>query len=275
MAVLHASLEKNKATAFNPFLILKYGRVLASLVQIELRQRYAGSLLGIAWLFLYPLIFLAIYAGVYLAIFKVRIPELSNWGYVLTVFCGLVPYIGFSESLLQGSLSLVSNINLLKNTVFPPILIPVKAVLVAQVAHGVSLVILFCMAWMLGRIHGTVWLIPVVFLFQYLLVQGLVWIISFVAIVIKDIQYVLNLLLFFILFVSPVAFTPEMAPALMQKLLKFNPLYYAIELYRYSFFGAEQFPAIELGLFAALSLIIFFFGHAFFRKNHPTLLEYV
>ncbi len=268
-------LEKSRLTLLSPFLILKNGRVLAALVKIELHKRYAGSLLGGVWLFLYPLIFLAVYAGIYLVVFKVRVPELSNWDYILTVFCGLVPYIGFSESLLQGSLSLVSNVSLLKNTVFPPVLIPVKAVLVAQVSHGVSLLILFCMSCALGQVHGAVWLIPFVFLLQFLLVQGMVWIVSCVAVVIKDTQYVLSLLLFFVLFVSPVAFTTQMAPVLMQNLLRFNPLYYSIELYRYSFFGAEKFPFFEIGVFTALSLIVFFFGYVFFRKNHPTLLEYV
>ncbi|HRK61215.1 MAG TPA: ABC transporter permease [Candidatus Omnitrophota bacterium] len=250
-------------------------RVLFYLVRIEIRQKYAGSLLGMSWLFLYPLVFLTFYAGVYLVVFKVRIPELSNWGYVLTVFCGLVPYLGFSDALQQGVQSLSSNVNLLKNTVFPPLLIPVKTVFVSQVAHSAALTVLLAMTLASGKLHGALWLLPVIFILQTALIQGVVWIVSFLSIVLKDIQYVLNLALFFLLFISPVAFTPGMAPHFLQKMLHFNPLHYTITLYRYCFLGANQFPAFELTVMAVICPVVFGLGYFFFKKNHKLLLEYV
>ncbi len=275
MAVLNSGTANNHSAESRVSLILRNLHVLFSLVRIEMRQKYAGSLLGVFWIVLYPLVFLIIYSGIYLLVFEVRIPELSNWGYILTVFCGLVPYIGFSDSLQQGSQSLAGNINLLKNTVFPPLLIPVKSVWVSQLAHAVSLAILFCMALVSGYLKGAIWLVPFVFVLQILFIQGLVWFVSFLAVVIKDLQYILNLVLFFTLFISPVAFTPAMAPVFVQRMIELNPLYYTIALYRYGFLGGEAFPGREILVMTLFSVIIFALGLTFFKRSHKLLLEYV
>lgn len=252
-----------------------YRRTLLSVVMNDIRHRYSGSILGLAWLVLYPLIFLAIYSGVYLFIFKIRIPELSNWNYILMVFCGLVPYIGFSETLQQGSQSLTSNQNLLKNTVFPTSLIPAKTVLCAQIVHAAALSVLILLCLLSGHLTQKVFLVPIIFIFQAAMLQGIVWIISVIAVVIKDVQYLINLFLLLLLFVSPIAFTAELVPAALKVLLYLNPLYYVISLYRECLFGNVSFHVGYLGVLGVLSCIIFLTGFWFFRKFEEKLWEYV
>ncbi|OGW82672.1 MAG: hypothetical protein A3C47_00590 [Omnitrophica bacterium RIFCSPHIGHO2_02_FULL_51_18] len=252
-----------------------YRRALIAIVKNEVRQRYAGSILGIAWLLIYPLLFLSIYAGIYIFIFKIKVPELSNWGYVLTVFCGLVPYIGFSDSLQQGSRALIGNSNLLKNTVFPAELIPVKVVLASQVLHAASLGVLTLFVLASGYSFQRFWIVPCVFILQFLLTQGLVWMLSAATVAIKDIPHVLNLLLLFLLFVSPVAFLPVMAPEKFQPFLWLNPLYYVISLYRTGFSISSHLNFYELLILAAVSLLFFGAGYAFFNKLKTIFLEYV
>ena len=100
-------------------------------------MRYAGSLLGLSWIFLGPLLILGIYALVYLEIFRVRGNTVFNGpSYVIYIFCGLVPYLTTAQALSFGVNSVVSNKAILNNTVFPIDLAPVKSALSAQGSHA-------------------------------------------------------------------------------------------------------------------------------------------
>lgn len=256
-------------------MLCRHQAVLVSVVSAELRKKYAGSVLGWAWLAAYPVLFLAIYAGVYLLIFKVRIPEFSSRQYVLVVFSGLVPYLGFCDALQQGSQSLVRHSHLLKNTVFPIELIPVKTVLCSQVTFVVMLAVLFGFIMATGPVDGGLWLVPVLIVLQFLLVQGFVWMLAALTVIIKDVPHVLNLLLLAALFISPIAFMPSMVPAAFRFLLYGNPLYYLISLYRASFFPGIPFFVSDLLILTAMSASFFLAGFVFFRRFQEVLAEYV
>src|SRR5204863_5039924 len=109
-----------------------YGRRLALSAVEDVRQRYAGSILGSLWAVLYPVATLAFYMIIYVYIFKIRPNTLDEYGYVVLVTSGLIPLMAFSECLSAGAGSLVAQRNLLLNTVFPAELIPLRAVLALQ-----------------------------------------------------------------------------------------------------------------------------------------------
>ena len=78
-------------------------RVLLVISRIELKQRYAGSYLGSLWYPLYWVMLLAMYCFVYVAIFRQRLPEFGQFGYVLFIFAGLVPYFGINDAIASGT----------------------------------------------------------------------------------------------------------------------------------------------------------------------------
>ena len=66
-------------------------RLLWRVTSTEMKARYAGSHIGFGWAFLTPFLVLAIYALVYLEIFRVRVPNLTSFEYVVYIFTGRVP----------------------------------------------------------------------------------------------------------------------------------------------------------------------------------------
>ena len=109
-----------------------HGRLLLRVTINDLRQRYAGSMLGLGWAFLAPLLVLGVYALIYLEIFRIRVPDLTSAEYVVYVFCGLVPYLAAAEAIAHGDHAVIANKSVLNNTVFPIDLTPVKPVLATQ-----------------------------------------------------------------------------------------------------------------------------------------------
>ena len=248
--------------------------LLLAVTRVELSKKYAGAVLGPAWLILQPALLLSVYLFVYLVVFKMRFPGFSRLDYVLYVFCGLVPYIGTIEAITLGAVSIKQNIHLVKNVMMPIELVPVRAVLVAAMSQAVGLVVVILLLAINGSLTIHVLWMPIVWALQILMLIGLTWIISSIAVGLPDISYFINLFLFLLMFVSPIAFTADMVPASLAAVLYLNPVFYLLEMFRDSLiFG--RLPALHIAvIYTALSLSVFALGSVFFRAFRGVLLDY-
>jgi len=74
--------------------------LILSLTKRELAGRYRGSILGIVWALLTPIVMISIFTLIFSGIFKAKFgASTSQWDYALYLFCGLLPWNGFQESL--------------------------------------------------------------------------------------------------------------------------------------------------------------------------------
>src|SRR5262245_61702044 len=96
-------------------LIFKYRKILISVARVEFGKRYSGSLFGRFWVLLYPILLLAMYLFVYAVVFQMQFSDGSPINYVVYVFCGLIPYIGFMEAVGSGCTAIKQNIHLVRN----------------------------------------------------------------------------------------------------------------------------------------------------------------
>jgi lipopolysaccharide transport system permease protein len=249
-------------------------RLVEAVVQ-EVRQRYAGSVLGGAWALLYPATLLTIYTVIYVMIFRVRPPSMDAYGYLVLVFSGLVPLLSFNESLVAATGSLVANRSLLMNTVFPAELIPVRAALAAQTPSLFGLAITLAASIALERAGwATLLAVPLLWLFLLAFVIGLGWILSLVTIVVRDIQQVLGLLLMALFILSPVAYTPEMVPPALKAFLYLNPMSYFVMSFQAAIcYGVWPEPGVILAT-AALGIGTFAVGFWFFLKAKFVFFDY-
>jgi len=213
-------------------LIIRHRRMLVAAAVNDIRMRYAGSILGLFWLLLYPLLLLGTYATVYLFIFKVRLGLLDSNEYVTLIFCGLIPFLGFSEALVMGVNCISSNANVVKNTLFPVELLPVKAVLTSQCTQLAGMLMLLVVLLALGKIGPTAVLVLPVWLCQIGFSIGLAWILGSMNIFIRDLQAVISIGVMLLMMLSPIAYTPDMVPAGFRPLLALNPLSYFIAAYQ-------------------------------------------
>ena len=215
-----------------PFRTLRrYSKILLRTTISEVKFRYAGSILGLFWLILAPVLLMVIYAGVYLVIFRIRPSDMSAQTYVLYVFSGLIPFLGFSEALNSGSSSLSLNKAILLNTVFPAELVPLRAVLCSQAPTAVGLVISVLLAIALGTASPAILALPLIWLALIFFVAGLVWVLALLSLVARDIQQLLTFVSMALLIVSPIAYTPEMVPSVIRPLFFANPLSYFIDAF--------------------------------------------
>ena len=249
-------------------------RLLASITRVELQKKYAGSVLGLGWVFLQPALLLCVYLFIYMVVFDVRFPGFSTYDYVLYVFCGLVPYLGFMEALTTGGVSIRQNIHLVKNVMLPIELIPVRTVIVGMTSQFVSLGLVILMLAGAGELSPHILWLPVVVLLQVLLMIGLAWVLSGITVALPDVTYFVNLFVFLLMFLSPIGFRVEMVPPNFQWVVHLNPVFYMIEVYRDSMLNGTWPEPFDIGVYAIGSLVAFAVGATFFRAFKGVLVDY-
>ena len=247
-------------------IIYRHRTIILSTTWNDIRLRFAGSILGLFWLILYPLLLLTAYSIVYLFIFRVRFADLSPSDYVLLIFSGLIPFLGFTEGIATTIPAVSSNSALVKNTLFPIDILPAKAVLVSQCTQAVGFLILLVALAVCDKLTVYSLLIVPIWAFQLLLGMGLGWILSACNVFFKDLQNIVTLIIIFLMMISPIAYPVDMVPEGLRPLLQANILYYYITAYQDSLV-VGCFPRQNvLPVLMGASLFIFLGGYWFFSK---------
>ncbi len=240
----------------------RFRRVLYASTRSELRKRYAGSLLGPLWPFLYPLLFLSAYLFLWMVVFNLRFPGMGRLGYVVYVFCGLVPFLFLSEALTSGAVSIRQNMHFIKSVIMPLELVPARAVFVALSSHLVGLLLVVVLSGVNGTLSWRLALLPIVVGVYAAGLIGAAWIAASLGVLVPDLAQVLNIAMMLLMFVSPIAFTPEMVPEKFRLTLTLNPVSYVADVYRGVLIADYGTPARSAAAFAALSIALFAIGAA-------------
>lgn len=239
----------------------------------DIYAKYAGSVMGILWAALYPLILLAIYSFVYIFVFKSTIAGLSQGEYVLMIFSGLIPFLGFSEGLSLCIPAVTSNSALIKNTLFPIELLPVKAILVSQTSEIVGICVLFFALVINQKITPYILLLPIVWVLQMLLSIGLAWILSAINVFFRDLQNIIPLLTIMLMMLSPIAYTSDMIPKGMLMFQRFNIMYYLITCYQ-DILSTGKFPGWRLLVLAFIACVFYGVGYWLFMQLKQVFSDY-
>lgn len=242
---------------FEPYkLFYRHRRMLRDGVVQSIRERHAGSVLGLGWLVVGPMLLLSLYAILYTLVFQVRPIGLTVIDYILYIFSGLIPFISFSQALSAGTAALGQHQALLLNRMFPAELIPAREVLAAStfLVAGGALILTFKLVT--GNFSWAWLLLPVIVVLMTMATVGVVWGLSLANLLVKDVQQMLGYIIIMILIASPIAYTPDMVPASLRVLLYLNPFaYYVISFQSVLVLGKPPPPEIILGcvVFALLA----------------------
>ena len=126
--------------------------LLSNLFKMNVRDRHLGSMLGLGWAVLQPLMVLAVFVFIFGFIFKAKLPGAeTTFAYAIWMISGYGPWLAVNESLLSGTNSVVSGASLVKNIPFKTELLPIASGLMGLVPLTVSLVFLVILLLIDGR----------------------------------------------------------------------------------------------------------------------------
>ena len=245
--------------------------LLGQLVRRNIEIRYKGTMMGLVWMVVTPLVMLAVYTFVFGVVFKARWSAGlgdSKAAFALVMFCGMTVFNIFGES-VNGSVGIVTgNPNYVKKVVFPLELLPVSAVLSAcffgLIWIGILLlgIVLFLHKFCLASVC-----LPLVFIPLLLFSCGISWFVASLGVFLRDLAHVVGILLQVLYFMTPIFYSVEMVPESLRPILLLNPLTTLVQSARQVLmFG--QWPGWHaLGIVTLLSMAVFQLGYFWFMKT--------
>lgn len=247
--------------------------LVAMLAKREALGRYKGSLLGIAWSFLHPLLMLAVYTFVFSTVFKARWTDgAASSGttleYTLHLFAGILIYTLFAECVTRAPALVLSNVNYVKKVAFPLEVLP-WVTFCAAMFHfvvGLSIWLIFHAAFF-GAPPVTALLLPVVLAPLILFILGLCWLLAALGVYLRDVGQIVGILTSALIFLSPIFYPLTALPEALRPYLYLNPLTPAVEQARAVLILGQLPDPRMFGVFLGVSVIIAALGFAFFQKT--------
>ena len=191
--------------------VIRYRELFSSLFRRDLRAKYRGSVLGLAWTLLHPLVLMGVYLLVFSLLWKVT--EVGSDDYWLFLLCALPAWVFFATAVQGSARSLLENANLIRKVRFPRQLVPLSIVGTNLVSFAVMLavVIVLSLVW-LPEARSTVWLaIPLGALFACI-VAGVALALASLNALYRDVEHLVAALLLPWFFLTPVLYSLDQLP---------------------------------------------------------------
>ena len=250
--------------------------LIRSMVRRDLLARYRGSLGGLFWTLLNPLLLMLTYFFVFGVVLQARFEgDPSRSGFVLYFLAGMLAWLPFSEAAGRAPSVIVEHRNFVKKVVFPLETLPVSLTAGGLVTQAFALAIFVVLLVVLrGTIPAGVLWLPALLVPQILFTLGVCWFLAGLGAFVRDLGQVNGFLLTLWFFLTPICY-PEskLSPAALHILSK-NPLFVLVRGYRAILLDPNGAPAFSsLWKLWLLSAVVFILGHAWFYRLRKTFAD--
>ena len=253
--------------AVTPEHYARFAPLYRNLVRREVRQRYKGSLLGLAWTLLNPIVLVLTYSMVFHYLWRVvDIPR-----YPLFLFTGLAIWTFFLGGAQMAASSLVANGNLVKKVRFPREIVPAAAISANAVTSGA----MFAIALPLGLAlsadsYAPLLALPVFVLLIAVLTLGFGLLLAALNVYFRDVEHILAALAMPWFFLTPIFYTFDTLPGIRANSALLDVMYYGnpvtpflSSIREIVFFGSWPSPADAVyctavaGAMLAIGILVF------------------
>ena len=249
--------------------LYNYREFLKTSIKKEFRGKYKKSFLGVLWSFLNPLFQLLIYALVFPFILKNNVEN-----YTVFLIVALFPWNFFNLSIIQSAACIVANGWIIKKVYFPREILPIATSTSNLINFLISSILVFLALFISGiGLTKAVVVLPLIILIQYILQLGLSFILSAITVYVRDVEYLINVLMMLAFYLSPIVYSADMIPSKYLPLFKLNPMFHIIKYYRDILYYGKIPEMGSVLLLLLVCIIILVVGYLIFRKLEKRFAE--
>lgn len=254
--------------------VVSHRQLIVTMARRELKARYVGSLLGLAWNLIHPIVMISVFWFVFDIGFRSK--PLNDVPFVVWLAAGMAPWFIFSEIVTNSSAAVLSNSNLIKKTLFHSQILPVVKVVTSFITHGVFLLVLFALLLVEGMAFNLFFFQFLYYLFGLVVFgMGIGWAVSALNVFVRDIAQVVAVVIQVGFWATPIFWNINIMPPKVQLVLKLNPVFYLVQGYRESFITFIPFwhhPVLTV-YFWLVALFTFVIGALIFRRLQPQFAD--
>jgi lipopolysaccharide transport system permease protein len=241
----------------------------------ELTTRYLGSVTGLAWALLHPLVLLGVYWFVFTNVF--RATGFGGRSFIAFVAIALWPWLAAQDGLTRATVSLAPYASLIRKVAFPneiAVYASVAATLALQFAGYVAVLVVLALAGEPVHFEGLLIAIPV-WVIIALAVTGIGLALASLQVFVRDVEHVLSPLLMILMYLTPILYPLSAVPETLRGYVAANPFGWIVTRLRDGLLdgnlGLQWSDAIAL----ALAVAIFAAGRWMFLRLSPYFEDFV
>lgn len=255
--------------------MFKKRKLIWDLSKADFKKRFVGSYFGVVWMFIQPMVTIAIYAFIFGEYGMRNAPPVADASYVIWLTPGIIPWFFFSEVLNTGTNCLQEYHYLVKKVVFQVEMLPVIKLLSCFMVHVCFVIIMLGLYLLSGRTPVITWIQIIYYSFAAsMLGLALSYFTSAIQVFFKDMAQIVGICLQFGMWLTPIMYDEKMftdRAAWLAPLFKMNPFYYVVAGYRDSMLTGNWFferPTMTI-YFWAVTIVLLVFGLKVFKKMRP------
>jgi len=250
-------------------LLWNYRELLKELFIVFVKLRHAGSVLGILWTLLNPLLFIFTYWFVFSFVFRMGLEN-----YPLFLIPGYLAWNYSFNAITSLSATIINHRYLITKIAFPNEIIVIAGTSVFLLDFIIAGLLYLFIVLLFGfnfSIH-ILWL-PLLLFLQVILTLGLSFIFSTVSVYFKDVPKLLIVIGTILFFLTPIFYPISYIPEGYRNIILLNPFALIINLYHDILYYNQQPDIIYLSISFVVSILIFLIGLRLFNKYKYSFAE--
>jgi len=242
--------------------------LLIELSKRDFLERYAGSVFGLWWSFIWPLINILIYTLIFSKVMSAKIPGIpSTYSYGLYLASGIIPWMAFSNTVSRSANIFIEKKHIITKIPVQLPIFPLSVAISESITFFIGFLILVLFLTIFS-IKPTVYflIIPITYAFQQLLAVSLGLIFATLNVFIRDIKEIVNILLQIWFWFTPIVYTKDILPNNVKNLVEINPIYAFIQVYQNSLVLHSEINFKILILYSFVSILVAILSYSLYKK---------
>ena len=252
------------ATFWHKRWLLKY------FIQRQVTRSYKSSYLGLSWILLSPLVWVLFLALIFSESVGIRLRPVEghpNLNFGLYLYCGLLPFLAFSEAMNKGMNSIRGSSGLVQKVIFPVEILPFTNTIASMIDKFFGVGALLIVVVLFRRdLHWTALALPLIVVLQVVFILGLSYFMAVIGTYLPDLSEVMRPVIRGTFFLTPIIWTPDRLPESVRWVVDYNPLAYLVNAYRETVLFGNLPGGLSTLYFTLFSVGLFVAGFALFNR---------
>ena len=253
-----------------------FWRLLWVFVRRDVREQYAGTMMGNLWALAQPALLVLIYWWVFSVVWSLKVPGMGaraadEVSFIVFLLSALLPWLAFQDAVNKAAGALLARADVLRHGQFPAEIFVLARVLAAHGVYAVLLVVYVIFGRGQVVLEAPLVLPGLALLFAVQVVSACAvgLLVAAFSVYLRDLPHVLSMALMAVFFTAPVLFPMAQVPEHLQRWVWVNPFTAFSQGYHMLLLGG-QWPSWGVWVFVLmLAAVLCWLGWAVFVRLRP------
>lgn len=252
--------------------------MLIELTKRDFTERYSGSVLGVFWTFIWPLVNIFVYTVIFSQIMGARLQGASSntYSYGIYLIAGILPWTAFANTVSRSATIFVDKKAIISKIKVSLPSLPLYIVMSESITFLITLFIYMVFLVMTGTpLRKTLIFLPVIYLIQQIFAFSLGFLITIFHVFIRDLKEITGIVLQLWFWFTPIVYVYDILPAFAKNIIVFNPAFIFIGAYQDIFILNQVPDFVNLMKLTILAHLLLLAGYVIFKKLEKDIRDFL